>query len=96
LGGFLEDLHTHHPWNWFFTGTFANPVSPSGAHYMFNRYIQDIQQQMAQEQIAKPACETDYSDVDGQPSLLTFPVYKPSVVTSKAAICGRVKTGHVN
>jgi len=77
LGNFLEELHTHHPWDWFFTGTFANPVSPPGAHYMFNRYMQGIQRQMAQAQIGKPACGTDYSDADGQPSILKFRVYKP-------------------
>jgi len=77
LGNFLEDLHAHHPWDWFFTGTFANPVSPNGAHYMFNRYMQGIQRQMAQAQIGKPACGTDYSDADGQPSILKFRVYKP-------------------
>ena len=77
LGRFLEQLDTDHPWDWFFTGTLANPISPAGAHYMFTRYVQGIQRQMAQDQIGKPACGTDYSEVDGQPSILKFRVFTP-------------------
>ena len=77
LGNFLEQIHTHHPWQWFFTGTFARPVSASGAHYMFVRYMEGIQREMAQQQHGKPACGTDYSEADGQPSLLKFATYKP-------------------
>jgi hypothetical protein len=77
LGRFLEELHGHHPWDWFFTGTFAKPISPAGAHYMFSRYLETIQRQMTREQIGKPACGTDYSAADGQPSILKFRVFTP-------------------
>ena len=46
-------------------------------YYMFVRYMEGIQREMAQQQHGKPACGTDYSEADGQPSLLEFATYKP-------------------
>jgi len=44
---------------------------------MFNRYMEALQRTMTRQQLGKEAVGTDYSEVDGQPSLVEFKVTKP-------------------
>jgi hypothetical protein len=57
-GKFLEEIHQHHPWDWFVTLTFARgEITPFGAQHMFKRYLREIGQAGAAEPYAFRADE---------------------------------------